>query len=103
MSRDDRRDRVTIEEIAELTKRLRGLSIAGAGTDEAERAAFLADKDALLARIAAEDADVAARMAENRLHAAAESDEQERAGRLTRRHADDARDDAADDSAEWSR
>jgi hypothetical protein len=45
----------TVGEIAELTARLRAISRAGAGVDPAERAAFLADKDALLARIAEAD------------------------------------------------
>jgi len=39
----------TIREIAALTRRLRGLT--GQDADPAERAAFLADKAALLARI----------------------------------------------------
>src|SRR5689334_8780268 len=42
----------TVAEIAALTARLRALSIAGAA-DPAERARFLADKDALIARITA--------------------------------------------------
>ncbi len=41
----------TVAEIAALTARLRRLSVAGRDADPAERAAFLADKDALLARI----------------------------------------------------
>lgn len=41
----------SVAEIAELTRRLRGLSAPGREVDEAERAAFLADKDALIARI----------------------------------------------------
>lgn len=45
--------RPTVREIAALTARLRELSARGAGADPAERAAFLADKDALLARITA--------------------------------------------------
>lgn len=45
----------SIQEIADLVARLRALSAAGASGDAAERAAFLADKDALLARIAAAD------------------------------------------------
>ena len=43
----------SIREIAELTARLRRLSAAGRDADPAERAAFLADKDALIARIEA--------------------------------------------------
>ena len=44
-------DAPSIREIAELTARLRRLSTAGRAADPAERAAFLADKDALIARI----------------------------------------------------
>ncbi len=44
-------DAPSTREIAELTGRLRRLSVAGSDADAAERAAFLADKDALLARI----------------------------------------------------
>src|SRR3954447_3797098 len=43
----------SIREIADLTRRLRALSIAGRDAGPAERAAFLADKDALIARIEA--------------------------------------------------
>jgi hypothetical protein len=42
----------TVAEIASLTARLRELTTPGRAADPAERAAFLADKDALLARIA---------------------------------------------------
>jgi hypothetical protein len=45
----------TAGEIAALTARLRALSTAGAAADPAETARFLADKDALLARITAAD------------------------------------------------
>ena len=46
------RDEVpSVREIAELTARLRRLSAAGRYADPAERAAVLADKDALIARI----------------------------------------------------
>ncbi len=41
----------SIAEIAALTARLRDLTSAGASADPAARAAFLADKDALIARI----------------------------------------------------
>jgi hypothetical protein len=41
----------TVREIADLTARLRALTAAGPDADPAERAAFLADKAALLARI----------------------------------------------------
>ncbi len=46
-------DRPSIREIADLTLWLRELSNAGRDADPAERAAFLADKDALIARIEA--------------------------------------------------
>jgi hypothetical protein len=51
----------TVAEIAALTARLRALSTTGAAADPAERARFLADKDALIARItaASHDADPA--------------------------------------------
>lgn len=42
----------TVREIADLIGRLRELSLDGSDIDPGERAAFLADKDALLARIA---------------------------------------------------
>ncbi|MGH3615386.1 MAG: hypothetical protein ACRDRK_22870 [Pseudonocardia sp.] len=41
----------SVAEIAALTRRLRELSTAGRHADPAARAAFLADKQALLARI----------------------------------------------------
>lgn len=44
-------DTPSIREIAELTARLRRLSAAGRDADPNEREAFLADKDALIARI----------------------------------------------------
>ena len=46
-----RDDTPSIREITELTARLRRLSSAGRDADPAERAAFLADKDALIDRI----------------------------------------------------
>lgn len=46
-----RDDTPSIREIAELTARLRGLSAAVRQADPTERAAFLADKHALLDRI----------------------------------------------------
>ncbi|WP_219419615.1 hypothetical protein [Pseudonocardia nigra] len=46
-------DSPTIAEVTALTRRLRELSAPGRAADPAERAAFLADKDALLARITA--------------------------------------------------
>jgi hypothetical protein len=46
-------DLPTTAEIAALTARLRELSRAAASADAAERARFLADKDALIARISA--------------------------------------------------
>ncbi len=48
-----RDNKPSIREIADLTARLRRLSAAGRDADPAERAAFLADKDALIARIEA--------------------------------------------------
>ena len=48
----------TIAEIAALTARLRELTTPGRPVDEAERAAFLADKNALLARITEADHDM---------------------------------------------
>ena len=47
----------SIREITELTARLRRLSAAGRDADPAERAAFLADKDALIERITVNQAD----------------------------------------------
>ena len=47
----------SIAEIAELTARLRRLSAAGRDADPGERAAFLADKDALIERITTDQAD----------------------------------------------
>jgi hypothetical protein len=63
---NDRPDgaRPSVAEIAALTRRLRELSTPGRAVDAGERAAFLADKDALIARItdgnAATDADATA-------------------------------------------
>lgn len=55
--------RPSVAEIAALTRRLRELSAPGRAVDPGERAAFLADKDALIARItdthAATDTDAA--------------------------------------------
>lgn len=51
-------DRPSVAEIAALTRRLRELSAPGRTVDPTERATFLADKDALLARIT--DTDTAA-------------------------------------------
>lgn len=53
MTRPNQPDRPTVREIAALTVRLRRLTEAGADADDAEREAFLADKHALLDRIAA--------------------------------------------------
>ncbi|MBN9102337.1 MAG: hypothetical protein J0I49_30195 [Pseudonocardia sp.] len=47
----DRPTPPSVREIAALTARLRELSARGRDVDEADRAAFLVDKDALLARI----------------------------------------------------
>lgn len=49
-------NRPTIAEFAALTHRLRELSAQGCDADPADRAAFLAEKDALLARIVDSDA-----------------------------------------------
>lgn len=55
-----RADRPSVAEIAALTRRFRELSAPGRTVDPTERAAFLADKDALLARITdTTDADTA--------------------------------------------
>jgi hypothetical protein len=51
------RDVPSVAEIAALTARLRDLSHRGAAASDQERAAFLADKDALLARIPDADHD----------------------------------------------
>ncbi len=53
MSSRSNPDLPTTAEIAALTARLRELSSAGAAADAAARARFLADKDALIARITA--------------------------------------------------
>jgi predicted RNA-binding Zn ribbon-like protein len=45
----------SIREIADLTARLQRLSAAGRDADPADRVAFLADKDALIARITTAD------------------------------------------------
>lgn len=52
MNTPNRDGRPTIAEVAALTRRLRELSAQGRDADPAERAEFLAEKDALLARIA---------------------------------------------------
>ncbi|MCW2899255.1 MAG: hypothetical protein JWO67_1520 [Streptosporangiaceae bacterium] len=49
-------DRPTAAEVAALTARLRSISERGRDVSAAERAAFLADKDALVARITDTDA-----------------------------------------------
>lgn len=51
--RPDRRGSPSVAEIAALTARLRRLSDAGTRADDGDREAFLADKNALLDRIAA--------------------------------------------------
>lgn len=53
----DRPDIPTMREITDLLTRLRAVSGRGAGADPTERAAFLADKHALIARIEAAQAD----------------------------------------------
>lgn len=52
---NDRRAEPTISEIAALTRRLRELSALDRHADPSERAAFIADKEALLARIPGHD------------------------------------------------
>lgn len=69
----------SVREIADLTARLRRLSAAGRAADPAERAAFLADKDDLLDRIAS---------TERGTHGVP-VDEQERRAQLAAWHADD--------------
>ncbi|QJY44808.1 hypothetical protein [Pseudonocardia broussonetiae] len=64
-------DKPTVREIAALTARLRDLTRPGAVADDAARAEFLADKEALLARIATNE------------------EEQERAEQLAIWHIDD--------------
>jgi hypothetical protein len=48
-------DPPSIREITELTARLRRLSAAGRDADPTDRAAFLADKNALIERITTAD------------------------------------------------
>lgn len=112
---------VSVAEIAELTARLRRLSDAGARADPDERAAFLADKQALLDRIAAEQADdnearraellraddpteITARLTDLRAQVGDEV-EQQRLDQLAQWHTDDHHPDrAADDHvAGWER
>ena len=84
----------SIREIAELTARLRRLSAAGRDADPAERAAFLADKDALIARIEAA----------NRRADTADDDRRGHRRALDRRAAATTSTPPADDDGEgWSR
>jgi hypothetical protein len=85
-------DTPSIQEIAELTARLRQLSAAGSDADPAERAAFLTDKDALIARIEAAN-HRAATADEARTDTAAGTDEPQ----------NDERSAINDDGGEWSR
>ena len=48
-------DPPSFREVADLVARLRRLTAAGRDADPAEQAAFLADKDALIARITIAD------------------------------------------------
>lgn len=64
----NRDDRPTIAEIAALARRLRELSAHGREADPAERAAFLAEKDALLARITDPEPAREGRGSERELH-----------------------------------
>lgn len=50
-------DAPSIREITDLIARLRRIFAAGRDADPAERAAFLADKDALIERITIDQAD----------------------------------------------
>lgn len=68
---DERRGAPSVRETAALTARLRDLTRPGAVADDAARAEFLADKEALLARIATDQ------------------QEQERAAQLAIWHVDD--------------
>src|SRR5690242_12388776 len=76
MSSHSNPDVPTAAEIAALTARLGELSSAGAAADDADRARFLADKDALIARItdAARHADPPPRSREDAWAAAAAED-----------------------------
>lgn len=65
-------EKPSVHEIAALTARLRDLTRPGAVADDAARAEFLADKEALLARIVADQ------------------DEHDRAEQLAIWHVDDA-------------
>lgn len=72
-ARPDRPTPPSVREIASLTARLRELSARRRDVDEADRAAFLADKDALLARIprtATDGADAAGDGRAPHIHAA---------------------------------
>lgn len=73
----------SVREIADLTARLRRLSAAGRAADPAERAAFMADKDDLLDRIASAEPGT-----RGRAHGVP-ADEQERRAQLAAWHADD--------------
>jgi hypothetical protein len=84
-------DTPSIREIAELTARLRRLSAVGSDADPAERAAFLTDKDALIARI--EAASHRTDTADEVRTDTAEADER----------GNDDRSGAFDDGEEWSR
>lgn len=87
-----RDDIPSIREIADLTRRLRTLSTAGRDADPTERAAFLADKAALIARIEAANhrAVTSDDVHPDAAEAAAESHSGERAA-------------ITDDGEEWSR
>jgi predicted RNA-binding Zn ribbon-like protein len=86
----------SIREIAELTARLRRLSVAGRDADPAERAVFLADKAALIARIEAANhrADTADDVRIDTAAGFSELLEDERSATVT---------DQDDDGEEWSR
>ena len=89
MARDDV---PSIREIAELTRRLRELSTAGRDADPAERAAFLDDKNALIARIQAATRSTGAAAGGRPVAAGVDGEP-----------LDDARAALDDDGEEWSR
>lgn len=79
----------SVAEIAALTARLRQLSTAGARADADERAAFLADKEALLDRIAATERAADARPRHDDRRPDGREDEQSRRDLLNQWSADD--------------
>ena len=103
-----RDDTPSIREITELTARLRRLSSAGRDADPAERVAFLADKDALIARIESANRQAKTGGDDRSAAAAAVAEAHDEVTSLVapeiERTADGtADDDAADDEDGWSR